>query len=474
MRICILTMSKIIQTDDSYSKATLLVSEALAQYLNDSQKGLVPVVDLKPMADLAAEMGLSTFIREGGLTLDNLSDFVTTYLRHSMHMHHPSYIGHQVAVPHIAASLADMVNGLISNPMSIYEMGPSAATIEQELVKWMLEKVGWQHDGAGLFTHGGSLANIHAMLAARAEIDPDAWQKGVRKDLVVLAPDNTHYSIARAVSIVGLGSEAIIPISTNDYEVVQPEQMAKVIAEQRERGKSIMVVVANACATSTGIYDPIDEMADVCLEHKIWFHVDSPHGATAILSGKYRHLLKGLNKADSMIWDAHKMMQTGPLSTAILFKQKRHLFQTFSQKGSYLFYEKENLGVDVLPYQIECTKAAIATRLFFVLATIGEKGMADFIETLYDRSQIFAQKIRARPGYECKIPVQSNIILFRYRPEQFDQLKLREKLIKTGTFYITSTEVRGVRYLRLVVMHLGTTEETIDPLLDKIEEICRK
>ncbi len=460
-------------TSASYRETASRVVDTLANYLEQSQEGNTPVVQLTPIAHLSQEMNLAGLIRKGGLDLDRLTPFLEKYLDHSMHMHHPGYIGHQVAVPHPAAALADMIHGLICNPMSIYEMGPSAAAIEQEMVQWMLEKVGWKNQGAGLFTHGGSLANIHAMLAARAATDPDAWKHGVRRDLVVLAPDNTHYSIARAVSITGLGSDAIIPIPTNDIEVVRPEKLQEIIRDQRNRGKEIMAVVANACATSTGLYDPVDEMAECCLSEKCWFHIDSPHGATAILSEKYRHLLRGLEKADSLIWDAHKMMQTSSLSTAILFKDKKHYYQTFSQKASYLIHEKENPGIDVLPFQIECTKSAIATKLFFVLAAIGENGMAQFIDNLYDNTRHFADIIRSRPGFSCKIPVDSNILCFQYRVGEVDQLKLREQLIRTGEFYITSTEIRGIRYLRLVVMHTGTTADTIENLLDKIEELAQ-
>lgn len=455
----------------AYLSAANKVAKELSSYLEKSQKAQTHVVNLRPMSEISEELKISELIRSGGLDNENLTDFLRAYLDNSMHMHHPHYIGHQVAIPHPAAALADMIHGLICNPMSIYEMGPAAATIEVDMINWMLEKVGWQINGAGLFTHGGSLANIHAMLAARSAVDPDAWTKGVTKNLVVLAPENTHYSIARAISIIGLGSETTIPIPTDRHEVVLPDRLQSLIREQRSQGKQIMAVVANACATSTGIYDPVDEMADICQENNCWFHVDSPHGATALLSGKYQSLLKGIEKADSMIWDAHKMMQTSSLSTGLLFREKRHFQQTLNQKASYLIHEKENPGFDVLPYQIECTKSAIATKLFFVLAAIGEKGMGKFIDTLYDNSREFAKIINDRPGFDCHIPVESNIILFRYKPEIHHQLHLREKLVKTGEFYITSTEVKGVRYLRLVVMNESTNRTTIEALLDKIQAI---
>lgn len=458
----------------AYQSAATRVVEILTRYLEESQAGQIPVVDLKPLAVLRKELQLKEWIQTGGMTEQAMGVFLQQYLDNSMHMHHPNYIGHQVAVPHPASALADMVHGLICNPMSIYEMGPSAAAIEREMVHWMLEKVGWSEEGEGLFTHGGSLANIHAMLAARAAIDPDAWTQGVGQGLVVLAPQNTHYSIARSIGIIGLGQNAIIPIPTDQNEVIIPEALPGLIDRVRNENHQIMAVVANACATSTGLYDPLDKIGDICQEKNCWFHVDSPHGATAILSGRYRSLLDGIEKADSLVWDAHKMMQTSSLSTGLLFRDKKYLYQTLAQKASYLIHDKENPGFDILPYQIECTKSAIATKLFFVLAAIGEKGMGQFITTLYDNARQFVEIIKRRPGFSSEIPVESNIILFRYKPEKYDQLQLRERLIKSGSFYITSTEVKGTRYLRLVVMNTATTSATIEALLDNISAIAAK
>ena len=458
---------------ENLRSAGKMVIDCLADYLADSQAGIDKVVDLRPLAELSTKLDLPRYIRQGGMDEQQLKAFLDTYLRFSMHMHHPAYIGHQVAVPHLGSSLGDLIHGVINNPMSIYEMGPSAAAVEYEMIQWMLEKIGWQNTGAGIFTHGGSISNIHAMLAARAAIAPDAWTRGNPADLVVLAPENAHYSIARAISIIGLGSAIIIPIPTNQHEVVKPDDLSRLIPEVRQSGKRIMAVIANACATATGLYDPVAEMGHLCQEESCWFHVDSPHGATALLSPKYKHHLKGLELADSMNWDAHKMMQTSTLSTAVLFRNKQHLYRTFTQKGSYLFYEKENVGVDSLPFQIECTKAGIATKLFLVLASMGERGMGEFIETLYDHAAHFARIISNRPGFQIDHPVDSNIICFRYKPDQFDQLQLREALTRQGDFYITSTEIKGSRYLRLVLMNTQTDGTILLRLLDEVEKVAQ-
>ncbi len=446
----------------------------LSDYLTSSEKGEGAVVDLRDWKEISDILELPQYIRNGGLRPEGMADFLKNYLQLSMHMHHPKYMGHQVAVPHVGSMMGDLIHGVIANPMSIYEMGPSAATVELEMVKWMLEKIGWSANGSGVFTHGGSLANIHAMLTARAVIAPDAWEKGVPDDLVILASENAHYSIARAIGIIGLGSSAIMGIPTDENEVIIPEALERVIAEVRAAGKRIMAIVANACATSTGLHDPLREIGTIAQKEKIWFHVDSPHGATALLSSKYRSHLDGIELADSMVWDAHKMMRTGSLSTALLYRDKSSMRQTLRQKASYLFHEKENPGFDIIPYQIECTKSGLATKLFLVMAMEGEEGMAQYVDAVYDLAHQFHQMLSRREGFYSPIPVESNIVCFQYYPERLNQLKLRELLVAQGEYYITSTEIRDIRYLRIVIMNASSNPSILEGLLDHIEELGQK
>ena len=453
-------------------EAGQLVLNALSEYMDESRAGLTTVVNMQSIKSVSDELKLDKYIRKGGLDLKGLQVFLQSYLQNSMHMHHPAYIGHQVAVPHFASGLSDLIHGVIGNAMSIYEMGPTAAAAEQAVIRWMLEKIGWTEEGAGVLTNGGSIANLHAMLAARAHIAPDAWQAGNPNDLVVLCPENAHYCIHRAVSMMGLGSTNVLVIPTDRNEMIDPNGLQELVHSQKAEGKRIMAVVANACATSTGLYDPIEAIAKLCHAEKIWFHLDSPHGATALLSVKYRHYLKGIELADSMVWDAHKMMQTSALCTGILFRKRTHLENTFSQKATYLFHDKKNLGVDVLAHQVECTKSALGTKLFMVLASIGEKELGNFVAKLYDQSRSFAHLINQRPGFTSPFPIHSNIVCFQYQPDIYDQLALRNKLIETGKFYISSTEIKGKRYLRLTVMNLSTSKETIEHLLDQIEVIA--
>lgn len=460
----------------------------LENYIESSMSGDGKVLHQQLASKLAGDLGLQRWIKEGGLDANNVSEFLQTYLDNSQRMHHPHYIGHQVSSSHLASAVADFISGAINNPMAIYEMGPSGAVIERTIINWMLQKAGWfvgsniedfsqnNESGSGVLTHGGSMANLTALLAARASIAPDAWEEGNPGDLVVLGSEVAHYSIARAISIIGMGKRNLVSVPTTEMEVLKPEFLEKTYKRTLEDGKRVMAVVANACATSTGLYDPIDEIGQFCNENGLWYHVDGAHGASALVSEKEKHFLQGLKRADSMIWDTHKMLRTSTLCAAVLFKDSNSLAKTFQQKGSYLFHDKDKPGFDLMPYTIECTKSGIGTKLFWVLAAEGEKGLSDYIDNQYGITRKFYELISAHPDFQCPYYPEANILCFRYCAGQDSndyQLNLRNELVKRGNFYITSTEIGGIRYLRLTVINELTKESHIVKLLDEIISIAK-
>lgn len=472
---------------DDLKKISEVVLDKLCVYLETSQQGKKKTLLQKPAEEIAKLLQLEMWIKEGGLDPTSVNHFIDTYLANTQHMHHPQYMGHQVAVPHVASGIADFIHGIINNPMAIYEMGPAAAVIEKFMVNWMLDKVGWfkgSHlsdfnrlvsNGGGVLTHGGSLANLTALSAARAFIAPDSWTNGTPSDLVILAPEEAHYSIARSISIMGMGQNAVIPVAVNNLKVMKPEALLSTYQKVKETGKRVMAVVANACTTATGLYDPLDEIGHFCEEHKVWYHIDGAHGASALVSDKEKHLLKGINRANSLIWDAHKMMRTSSLCAAVLFKDYQTMERTFQQKGSYIFHDKAALGFDTLPYTVECTKAAIGTKLFWVLAAEGEKGMATYIEDTYSNTRQFYQLINQHPDFYCPYVPEANILCFQYTKFGTDndfQLQIRNEIVRRGNFYITSTELNNVRYLRLTIMNDLTRESHIKALIEEIIKVA--
>jgi len=454
---------------EEFEQAAEIAIEQLGDYVSRSQSGEGPAVNRAPLDETEQALDLRRQIRDGGMGPQEFGDFLAAYLERTTRLHHPGSMAHQVPAPDMPSALADFVHGAINNPMAIQEMGAAALAIERTVIEWMLEKVGWRTpESDGVLTHGGSLANLTAMLAARARAVPSAWADGVPGDLAVLAPASAHYSVARSVAIAGLGQAAFIPVGTDELERIRPEMLGDALQRAVSAGRRPIALVADACATGTGLYDDLTAIAAFCREHELWLHVDGAHGASALLSPRHRHLLEGIEQADSLVWDAHKMLRTSALCASVLVRRARDLPGAFQQEASYLFYEAD-ASPDIIDRAIECTKAPLGVKLFLNLAWRGEAGLGDYVADTYDRAARFHDIIAARPGFECPYRPESNILCFRYGTDSQRQLEIRELLIQSGEFHLSSVELGGARYLRIVVMSPSTDDATIERLLDAIE-----
>jgi L-2,4-diaminobutyrate decarboxylase len=365
-------------------------------------------------------------------------------------------------------------------------MGPPAAAIEFWVINWMISKIGWTpapfaREGradapcaGGVLTHGGSLANLTALLAARGRMVPDVWEKGVPSDLALLAPPESHYSIARAAGILGMGHAAMYGLEVDGSGRIVPDRIPALLARVRAEGRRTMALVANACSTALGLYDPLSEIADACREAGVWMHVDGAHGASALLSGKHRHLLDGVQKADSMVWDAHKMMRTPTLCAAVLVRDSRTLDGAFEQEASYLFHAKEQPGVDFIHRTVECTKAGLGLRFFTVLAAMGEQGLADYVDRQVGLAREAHAWISGLPDFTCPAEPQSNIPCFRVQGDDGTQIAVRDALIADGSYHLSTAEIGGRRHLRASFMNPETSMEDVRRMIGRVREAAAR
>ncbi len=447
---------------------------ALVEYLDTCAAGRGRVVDLTPVSAHLASFDVDRWIATGGMEGAALGAFLAAYLERSTKLHHPRFLAHQVAVPHPYAALADLVAGITNNGMAVFEMGPPAVALERAMVRWLLAQVPWP-DGSGVLTHGGSLANLTALLCARARANSNAWRQGVAaRSLAVLAPASCHYSTARAVAVMGLGTDAVIPIGTDAAGRIEPADLAGALRRARGEGRRPIAVVANACTTSAGVYDPLRAVGEFCQREGIWFHVDGCHGAGAMLSPALRARVDGIDLADSIAWDAHKMLRTSALCAAVLFRDPRAAAQTFQQQAVYFDESQDQDRPNLFPLALECTKTSLGLKLFLVLAALGEGGLRAHVEGACRRTAEFHRIIVARPGFQCPVEPEANILCFRYGTQNGEQERIRQALMAEGSFYLSSTMLEGLRYLRMVVMNDHTTEAHIVALLTRIEQLAGK
>ena len=468
----------------TFKQDARIVSRELDRYLRESLAAEKPVIHQPPIEQLVDELGLAQYVADGGLSGRRLARFLRRYLESTTRLHHPAYLAHQVAVPHPTGALASMIDGFANNAMAIYEMGPAAAAIEFFVVNWMLAKVGWVRapsprqgtaagaSGGGVLTHGGSLANLTALLAARGRIAPETWSSGTPADLALLAPAESHYSIARAAGIMGIGRNAVYTLPVDSAGRIRPEEIAGVCRRVRDDGRRPLALVANACSTAVGFYDPLEEIGTACRDLGVWFHVDGAHGASALVSPKLRGLLRGIELADSTVWDAHKLMRTPTLCAAVLVRDALTLDGAFQQDASYLFHDKEQPGFDFIHRTVECTKAGLGLRFFAVLAAMGERGLAEYVERQFALAVEAYGYVSRRPGFTCAAEPQANILCFRVEGSDELQLSIRNSLIARGTYYLSTAEFNGRRYLRIAFMNPATTMQVVVDLVEQIRQLA--
>ncbi|MEX0289520.1 MAG: aspartate aminotransferase family protein [Flavobacteriaceae bacterium] len=458
-------------------------SDILERFYRESKTGSTPVLNQEKPEEIIRNLGLETFVQQGGLTGPALKKFLEIYFTYVTRLHHPNYLGHQCAPPHPSSSLGTLVNGFVNNVSSIYEMSPVSATFEQFVVNWMLEKIGWEpmpyskpssgFDGqhaAGVLVNGGSMANLTALVIARTHKIPEVWNSGNTDNLTVLLPAESHYSLTKAAGILGVGAKSVHYMEVDAKGRVRPDKMDETLKEVLSKGLIPFAVVANACSTSVGIYDPLDEMAAFCTANELWLHVDGAHGASALVSPRYRGLLKGIENANSVSWDAHKMLQVPSLCAGLLVKDHKHLNHGIGgyQNASYIFHEKDQPGFDSIHNTIETTKSGLAEKMIFVMGAIGEKGLSDYLERQHQLTYAAFEYINGCEDFECAVSPESNILCFRIVGSDELQLQIRNHLTASGLFYITTVVFNGRRYLRLVFMSHNTTLSTVKNLVTEV------
>jgi len=451
--------------------------DQLADYLEAALAGRTPQVlpAVAPEDQLAAT---PMFGEEPGSLVKEVAEDL---LRRGFHLHHPRTMGHQDGLPVPAAALAGFLTSLMNNDPSVYETGPAVVPIELRVLRWMSDEIGLPQEAGGVITNGGSLGNLTALLAARQDrAGFDLWSRGqsAGDDLCVLVSEQAHYCVSRAVRIMGCGDAGIVQVSVDAGKRLDPAALPAALEEARARGRHPIAVVGSACTTATGSYDPLAEIADFAEAHGLWFHVDAAHGGSVVLSPRYRHLAAGLERADSVVWDCHKLMMMPALLTAVLFRDGRRSYETFRQEATYLFKERPEVEwYNPGNRTLECTRPASAVLLYTALRVHGVGVFRDYVTRCFDVARMLAERVEAAPDFELHMRPDANIVCFRYRRggPAGDGLHehARRVILASGRYYLTSVELDGRNWLRCTFQNPFTDEPELDGLLETVRTEIR-
>jgi L-2,4-diaminobutyrate decarboxylase len=455
-----------------------LLSDYLGQIVTRPAMPVLPWTDPDELAEYYAGK-----LRSGDP--EPFTDYIKEVVERSNHLHHPRYIGHQVTSPLPLVALAQLCTTLLNNGAAVYEMGPVAMAMERSLVRMFSGMIGYGDDADGIFTHGGSAGNLTAMLAIRQAGSPyNVWEDGVRRELRTgfMVTDQSHYSIARNVRIMGLGDDALIKVPYDKNYRMRTVLLEKYYEKALMKGIRVAAVVANSCSTATGSYDDLEAIAAFCENHKLWLHVDGAHGMGVLFSDKYRRLINGIERADSVVIDFHKMLLVPGLNTMVLFRDGSRSYETFAQKASYLFGKPaENEWYNSAKRTLECTKSSLGFVAYTAFRYFSRDFFCDYINSRYDLAARFTEMLQEHGSFETAHTPDANIVCFRYNPGGMDNEELnrlnasvRDSIIKEGKFYIVRTELEEKLWLRVTIINPLTTEEDLQMLLHTIGDTAAR
>jgi L-2,4-diaminobutyrate decarboxylase len=449
----------------TYDASSRAFAHSLIDLLFDHVEGIErrPVVDWKSSADLRE------LVRIGDETADPL-DLARLVANESIQLHHPGYMGHQVCPPFALAALADLLVSVTNNSTAVWEMSPIGTVIEKEVVRWLADRAGYPEQSLGTAVSGGSAANLTGLLAARSRWLADDANAG-RQPMLVTSMD-AHYSVARAAAIMGIPAANVLNVATDAQFRMDVDALEDALATIEARDDaSVLAIVATSGSTATGAFDRLDEIALLRDRYRTWLHVDAAHGASALFSEKLAPLLRGLALSDSFSWDPHKMMWM-PLSLGtILVRDGLWLRRAFEADAPYLFHaaaEAENLG----QMTIQCSKRADAIKLWLLLRAQGTAPIHEALDRVTAITRYLYGKLSEADDFEPLHEPQLNILCFRKRGLSNEETdSLRERLVRSGRAWITSTVLRGERVLRVTMMNPRTEERHVDALIEALRTL---
>jgi glutamate/tyrosine decarboxylase-like PLP-dependent enzyme len=397
-------------------------------------------------------------------------------LPNTMRVDHPRFFGFVPGPNNFIGVLADALAAGFNVFSGTWISGAAAAQVELVVIDWLRELCGLPETARGLFTSGGSMANVTALAAARhAVLDDDVTEA------VAYCSDQTHTSVDRALRLLGFGPDQLRRLPPDDQFRLDPEALRDAIQADRAEGRRPFCVIANAGTTNTGAVDPLPALATVAAEEDLWLHVDGAYGAAAVVCERGQERLTGLDRADSLTMDPHKWLFQPFEIGGVLVRDERHLRRAFRLEAEYL---EDAVGeadeVNFSAYGIQLTRSFRALKLWMTLKVFGRKHVAEAVRRGFELAEQAEHLLRERPEWAIVTPAQMGIVTFRCVPEgwtenEIDELnrRLAPALSEEGEIFLTKTTLRGRPVLRLCPINPRTTEADLRETIDRLDDLRR-
>ncbi|MDY7047254.1 MAG: aminotransferase class V-fold PLP-dependent enzyme [Microcystis panniformis WG22] len=450
-----------------FRKNAEVVISKLEQYLADSSIRGIELTNPYELLNQTKDLMTSLTNQFGLGEQEKLEAIIDLYLKTGIAVYSPGYMGRQFSGVIPLAGIMDLVSSIVNQPSSFYEAAQLPNVVEEIMADELNQFIGWTPGQfAMVTTSGGSLGSLTALLAARNHKFPQLWSKGVAalegQGRPAIAVGDAHYSITRAVGILGIGEEQIVRLPLNEKNQICLEKVRPTLEAAAQKGLNVFAMVASTGTTTMGAFDPIDQLADIAREKNIWLHVDGCHGASLLVCDQLRYKLKGIEKVDSFVWDAHKTMFVPGVCTLLFYKNKEKSYGAFHQDASYVFEKEPDIYTifDRAQQNFECTKRPLIMNLWVTWSIYGRKLFADKLEYLCQLTQDAYKILQAEEDFETIHDPEANILCFRYLPSNLNegiipdfQVAIRNRIKEEGSFFISKVDINGKSYLRVVFMN---------------------
>ncbi|KAK3790045.1 hypothetical protein RRG08_040965 [Elysia crispata] len=471
-------------------KAFEIIKEESLQKGTDNK---YPVVDFQQPKDL--ESLLDTEISSEPATHDQLLDALKKIIQYSVKTGHPHFMNQLYGGLDPYSQVGAWVTPTLNTNLHTYEVAPAFVILERYIYKKMLALVGFEH-GEGLFCPGGTASNIFALHLARFNKFPDVRKNGIygMKPLRMYTSDMAHYSLKKGALYLGLGTDNVVTINTDDRGHMITSELERCIKEDLEKGFVPMYVNATSGSTVLGSFDDLTAISEVCKTYNLWLHSDACWGGGTLLSRKHRHLMKGSHLCNSIAWNFHKFSGTPIQSSAFLLNDPSGnlMEEANSTKAEYLFQPDKyyDASYDIGDKTVQCGRSVDIVKLWMQWRGLGDSGMEAKIDLAYDKAHYLTEKLKITEGFKMVLPeFECTNISFWYIPKRLRGKveddgwwqevndvapKLKERMMKAGTLMIQyqALSTKGyANFFRVVIVNQHVNYSDMDFVIEEFERL---
>ena len=478
-------------TPDELSRLHETLGRAVTKLIADHALSL----ESRPVTSPATPDDLKKLFDEplplrGAPAQEILEKFARDVVPHAMQVPSPRYFGQFNPTPLAIGVWADALCSSLNQNAGAWRNGPTSALIEDRVIRWLCELIGYESTAYGVLASGGSEANLIALKCARdgavarpsATAQSDIQKSGVRtinQDLTVYTSEQCHYSVEKSLDILGLGRDSLRKIETDARFHIRLDCLREAINTDIESGRRPVCIVGVAGTTSTGVIDPLPELAAIAREHDLWFHVDAAYGGGLVFSDKHKSQLRGIELADSITFDPHKWMFVPFSCGATLVRGGAQVLRdSFDMSPEYLSEQRgfADAQFDFFRYGQMGTRRFNALKLWMCFKFMGKQGYAETTERHIELTQQLARRLDEVPGFQRVGEIETAVCCFRYLPETVRamspedqdrvQQALQQRIERSGQAFFPSTVLHGRRALRVNINSYLTEQRHVDDLVE--------